>query len=471
MRHTFVDKSSEGQRPVPEEIIPIPAERIPKSPPSTPISAVRDDFSKPVVIDINIPGESGCIIQTENELAKPEVHQRLTLSDDNLNQTRVEMGNEVIVPKPKARKRISVAEAAETAEGEMTKSLSDLKQDVGNPPPVFETMMIKSNKEEVAKLHQSNNKEDVTDPDHFGSSEIVASSEKLNEFEAFIEQERKEMESMKQSKPLHSVEIQDDPSSVIPVKLEKAVKIIEEQPVPADPAQTIMAQPAKTIEEEHIDVPQIQDDARVPEKIKPPYLNLDEPLDASNIVSPKPRMRKGILKKKAPPVPIVTAVEDTKTIESDNNEQQHATIRWSETEPEEATSESLEANVKKEVKFDNSEPDIIPDNASNEKKSVIAIIQEIEEATREHETWVEIDDKISEEDKLEENEQKGFTQVIAINQLEETIEDGIFVQVIAVENPEEKLQEKRDFIPVIAIENFEEVIVRSPENVSTYSIK
>lgn len=425
MRPTFVDNTQ--NRPVPEEIIPIPEERIPQSPPSTPISAVRDDFSRPVVVDIDIPGESGYILQTDNELPKPEVHQRLTLN----NYDEAHVVHEV--PIPMARKKSSA-----TLQVEETFATKPLEKE-----------------------------ENV---------EIIANSEKLNEFEAFIEQERKEMENIRKLKRLESVEIieENHPAVVEEQKLEKEEEIyvqIEENEKSS----------VKIVDEEikQEEVTLVQEEP-LPEKQKLPYLNLEEPLDASNIISPKPRMRKGILKKKAPPIPIVKDEEETKVDE--NYEQQVGIIRWGDDEAlNESSTDDFEPNVKKGVKFDHNEPDIIPSDKQNEKQSVKDIIKEIEEVSRDYDEEIEVNEKVEVEVEKLEEEKPGFVQVIEINKSEDKIEENqdAFKQIIKIESfDEEVVQEvvQKDFVETKAVastvlEEKEEVVVTMPlqDDVSNFS--
>lgn len=468
MRHTFVDKARPFERPVPEEIIPIPTERIPKSPPTTPITAVRDDFSKPVVIDINIPGEGGCILQTENELPKPEVHQRLTLSNE-YDQATFEMEHEMIVPKPRARKRVSVVQ---TPEEETTKSLLE------QPHTPIESEVVSSfSRDEVLMFTDDK----VNGRETIDSSEIVASSETLNEFEAFIEQERKEMELIKQSQTLKAVEIREDELVIVQqdsnmditekTTTTKSVQIISVQLKEQPETDSINKKNDNPLKEEFSKEPE-----RLPEKIKLPYLDLEESLDASKIVSPKPRMRKGILKKKAPPVPISipTSENDSKIEETENNEEQLGILRWSDpdqTYPEEVITESIEINAKKEVKFNSSEPDIIPDNKANEKRSVVDIIQEIEEVTREYETYEkEPEEAIVREEENEKDSKKNFVQITEVKKLEESKEakQTPVTEIIKIEGFDEKVLMKVPEGITEDIEIFEEVLVKSPDSVSTF---
>lgn len=60
--------------PEPIEVIPVVAPRKIVAPPST--SPTSNDLSRPVVVDIHIPGENG-MIKVENHLPQPEIRQKL----------------------------------------------------------------------------------------------------------------------------------------------------------------------------------------------------------------------------------------------------------------------------------------------------------------------------------------------------------------------------------------------------------
>uniref|UniRef100_A0A336L7V3 CSON004621 protein n=1 Tax=Culicoides sonorensis TaxID=179676 RepID=A0A336L7V3_CULSO len=370
IRHSY-DKNkanNDNERPIPEEIIPIPVERI-QQPPSTPISPVRDDFSKPIVIDIDIPGERDYVLQTDNELSKPEIHQTLTLNESNIKVDEIE----VIAPEPKARNKPKIVESPIKERQDKDLPVQE------NAVPIFETVKIKSKDDNL----ESNHIDVVT-------SEIIASSEKLNEFEAYIEQERKELEKIKVKSKSNEISVT---SNFNDEKISTEVK--EKENVEVDDTQNLN----ETVEIHEIETSPIiktftiDDEPPKSEKIveekKSPEPNpiTDDPLDVSKIVSPKPRMRKGILKKKAPPIPIALPLDEVK--ENLNPDQEPGIIRWTDTNPtkiDDIPTENVEIRSettnKKGVKFDNNEPDIIPrPDSILGVKQLIELINEQEKYT------------------------------------------------------------------------------------------